>query len=284
MSGGGGGSSGPQEVNQTTSNIPKELMPYATQLLGKGAALTSTPYQAYQGQQVAGFSPLQNQAFQNIQGLQPSALTNQAAGLAGLGATSQFTGQNVQDYMSPYVENVLEQQKQSAIRDYGRSLPGLGSQAAAVGGLGGTRSALMQSEANRNLQNSLAGIEATGRQGAYDAARNQFNQQMGNLFQGAGALGNLGQQQFQQVAGINEALLGAGAMQQQQQQQAFNTAYNNWLAQQNDPYNKLNAMAGWIRGTPMNNQTNAVYQAPGSMAGQVAGLAGGLGHMFGALG
>jgi hypothetical protein len=284
MSGGGGGSNGPQEVNQTTSSIPKELMPYATQILGKGTALTNTPYQQYTGQQVAGFSPLQNQAFQNIQGLQTSGLTDQAAGMTGMGATNQFTGQNVQDYMSPYMQNVMEQQKQSAIRDYGRALPQLGTQAAQVGGLGGTRSALMQSEANRNLQNSLSGIEATGLQGAYDAARGQFNQQNQNLMQGASQLGNLGQQQFQQVAGINEALLGAGAMQQQQQQQAFNTSYNNWLAQQNDPYNKLNAMSGWLRGTPMNNQTNSVYQAPGSMAGQVAGLAGGLGHMFGALG
>jgi hypothetical protein len=282
MSGGGGG--GPTTSTNYNNSIPPELMPYATQVLGKATALTNTPYQGYTGQQQADFSPLQNQAFQNIQGLQPSALTNQAAGMAGMGATNQFTGQNVQDYMSPYVNNVIEQQKQSAIRDYGRSLPGLGSQAAAVGGLGGTRSALMQSEANRNLQNSLTGIEATGLQSAYDNARQQFNQQNQNLFTGANALGNLGQQQFQQVAGINTALLGAGALQQQQQQTALNTGYQNFLNQQNYPYSQLGFMSSLIRGTPTTQSQASLYQSPPTAAAQVAGMGLGLGSLFGVFG
>ena len=280
----GGGSSGPTTSTNYTNSIPPELMPYATQTLGKAQALTNTPYQQYTGQQTADFSPLQQQAFQNIQGLQPSSMTNQAAGMAGLGATNQFTGQNVQDYMSPYMQNVVEQQKQSAIRDYARQLPGLSSQAAGVGGLGGTRSALMQSEANRNLQNNLAGIEAQGTQSAYENARNQFNQQNQNLMQGAGMLGNLGQQQFQQVAGINTALLGAGALQQQQQQTALNTAYQNYLNQQNYPYSQLGFMSSLIRGTPTTQSQASMYQAAPSMAQQVAGMGLGLGSLFGALG
>jgi ABC-type transport system involved in Fe-S cluster assembly fused permease/ATPase subunit len=182
------------------------------------------------------------------------------------------------------MNNVVEQQKQSAIRDYGRSLPQLGSQAAALGGLGGTRSALMESEANRNLENNLAGIEATGRQGAYDAARNQFNQQNANLFQGANTLGNLGQQQFQQVAGINTALLGAGALQQQQQQTALNTGYQQYLNQQNYPYSQLGFMSSLIRGTPTTQSQAQLYQSPPTAAAQVAGMGLGLGSLFGALG
>ena len=280
----GGGSSGPQTSTNYTQSIAPELMPFATQTLGKAQALTNTPYQQYTGQQTADFSPMQNQAFYNIQGLQPSGLTNQAAGMAGMGATNQFTGQNVQDYMSPYAQNVMEQQKQSAIRDYGRALPQLGTQAAQVGGLGGTRSALMQSEANRNLQNNLSGIEATGLQGAYDSARNQFNQQNQNLMQGANQLGNLGQQQFQQVAGINTALLGAGALQQQQQQTALNTGYQSYLNQQNYPYSQLGFMSSLIHGTPTTQSQSSMYQSPPTTASQVAGMGLGLGSLFGALG
>ena len=153
-----------------------------------------------------------------------------------------------------------------------------------MGGLGGTRSALMQSEANRNLQNNLAGIEAQGTQSAYENARNQFNQQNQNLMQGAGMLGNLGQQQFQQVAGINTALLGAGALQQQQQQTALNTAYQNYLNQQNYPYSQLGFMSSLIRGTPTTQSQASMYQAAPSMAQQVAGMGLGLGSLFGALG
>lgn len=280
----GGGSSGPTTSTNYTNSIPPELMPYATQVLGKATALTSTPYQQYTGQQTADFSPLQTQAMQNIQQMQPSALTGQAAGMAGLGATNQFTGANVNQYMSPYMQDVVNQQQQGAIRDYARNLPQLGSQAAAVGGLGGTRSALMQSEANRNLQNTLAGIQAQGSQQAFQNAQGQFNQQNQNLLQGAGMLGNLGQQQFQQAAGIDTALLGAGSLQQQQQQTALNTAYQNFLNQQNYPYSQLGFMSSLIRGTPTTQSQASLYQAPGSMAGQVAGLGLGLGSLFGSLG
>ena len=100
----------------------------------------SNPYQTYQGQRLAGFTPLQQQAFQNIGGMQVSPQTGQATGLAGMaGVGGLGAGQGyaqmatdptaISAYMSPYMQNVVDYQKQQAIKDYSRALPGLGAQA-----------------------------------------------------------------------------------------------------------------------------------------------------------
>lgn len=80
----------------------------------------------------------------------------------------------MQQYMSPYMQSVVEQQKQSAIQDYQRQLPSVGAAAVRAGAKGGTREALVQAEAQRGLQQQLQGIEATGRQSAFEQARAGF--------------------------------------------------------------------------------------------------------------
>jgi len=288
----GGSQKAPSSSTVTQTNIPAELMPYATKVLGKAEALTSAPYLEYGGQRTAGFNPLQQQGYQGIQQMTPADQLNQATGFAGLGALraaqgpQDFTGENVQSYMSPYMRNVVEQQQLGAIRNYQRELPGLASVATKVGGLGGTRQALLQSEAQRNLQDRLAGIEASGTQAAYENAQQQFNAQqaMGlNYLQqqlgAAGILGDLGQRQYGQEMGINEALLRAGQEQRGIEQQYLDSQREAYAERQNYPYKNLAFMSDLIRGTPLTEASRSFYQAPGSLAGQVAGTALGLGAL-----
>ena len=85
--GGGGGGSQPRETVQTQTSIPEYARPYVERMLGKSEALTQTPYQAYGGERIAGFTPMQQQAFQGVQNMQPSqqlGTGTQMAGLAGL--------------------------------------------------------------------------------------------------------------------------------------------------------------------------------------------------------
>lgn len=288
----GGSQKAPSSSTVTQTNIPAELMPYATKVLGKAEALTSAPYLEYGGQRVAGYTPLQQQGYQGIQQMMPAQQLSQATGFAGLGALraaqgpQDFTGENVQSYMSPYMRNVVEQQQLGAIRNYQRELPGLASVATKVGGLGGTRQALLQSEAQRNLQDRLAGIEASGTQAAFENAQQQFNAQqaMGlNYLQqqlgAAGILGDLGQRQYGQEMGINEALLRAGQEQRGIEQQYLDSMREAYAERQNYPYKNLAFMSDLVRGTPLTEASRSFYQAPGSLAGQVAGTALGLGAL-----
>ena len=89
--------------------------------------------------------------------------------------SQKFGQQDAQDYMSPYQQNVTDFQKQEAVKDYSRQLPGMGAQASGAGAFGGTRHALIASEGQRNLQTQLGGIQAAGSQNAYQNAQQQFN-------------------------------------------------------------------------------------------------------------
>jgi hypothetical protein len=306
----GGGSPAPQQqpTNQTVTqtNLPAWAQPYSEQLLGQAQALTdvnTNPYQTYTGQRLADFTPMQQQAFSNIGNMGVSQQTGQATGLAGLaGLGSLGAGANYMDmatnpaatqaFMSPYQQNVTDWQKQQAIMDYGRALPGMGAQAAQAGAFGGSRQALQQSEAQRNLQNQLAGIQAQGSQAAFNAAQQaqQFGanlglQGYGQAGQLASTLGQLGQQQYGQQMGINAAQQQAGAQQQAMQQQGLTNAYQDFLNRQNYPYQQLAFMSDILHGTPTGGiTTSQQYQAAPSMANQIMGYglgAYGLSKMFG---
>lgn len=307
VGGGGGQQQQPQPTTttQTMSNLPAWAQPYSEQLLGKAQALTDTntnPYESYTGDRLAGFTPMQQQAFQNIGGMQVSPQTGQATGLAGLaGMGSLGAGANymnmatnpaaIQAFMSPYQQNVTDWQKQQAISDYGRQLPGLGAKAAQSGAFGGSRQALVESEAQRNLQNQLAGIQAQGSQNAFNAAQQaqQFGaglglQGYGQALQGANTLGQLGQQQYQQQMGINTAQQQAGAQQQAMNQQQLTNQYQDWLNRQNYPYQQLAFMSDILHGTPTGGvTTQQQYQATPSLWSNIGGLgqlAGGIGALY----
>ena len=67
-----------------SSSLSPWAGPYVTEMLGRGAALASMPYQAYMGPLTAGASPLQQQAFSGLAGLaMPSTLTGAGMGYGG---------------------------------------------------------------------------------------------------------------------------------------------------------------------------------------------------------
>jgi hypothetical protein len=87
----------------------------------------------------------------------------------------QYTGQNVSQYTSPYMQQVVDVQKQAALRDAQKQLVGANLASSRQGTYGGARNALMQSEADRNLQTQMGSIQATGSQQAFQNAQQQFN-------------------------------------------------------------------------------------------------------------
>ena len=295
----------PTETTTITSNIPDWAKEYATRLLGESEALSRRGYQAYDQPMLAGFNPLQTQAFKDIAGLTPAAQLSQATGFAGLAGLS---AQNplyrsafdqpggLGQYMSPYMQNVVEQQKQQAVQDYARQIPGMGAAAARAGARGGTREALMQSEAQRNLQGQLQGIQATGLQNAYQQASQQAARDaemraqyglagLGQQLSAAQTLGTLGQQQYQQAMGINQAQQAAGSQIQSQAQQDLANRYQQFLNAQQLPFQQLGFFSDILRGTPSSAAIQNRYQAPPSLAGTIGGLGlAGLGGMLGGFG
>ena len=127
-----------------------------------------------------------------------------------------YLGQNVSQYMSPYQQNVVDVQKAEAMRDAQKQLAGANLGSSRQGTYGGARNALMQAEANRNLQTQMGNIQATGSQNAFQNAQQQFNQQ--NQLQQAANAQNLQAQLGVQQLGAGQNMQAQLANQQTQQQ------------------------------------------------------------------
>jgi len=280
----------PTNTSQTTTTIPDYARPYVERMLGKTEALSNAPYQAYGGERIAGFTPLQQQAQQAAANLGPAqqlGVGTQMAGLAGLGAMG--AGQNYQNmatnpyamqaYMSPYVENALAPQMREAARQ--SAILGQQNQAQAVqrGAFGGSRSALIEAERQRNLQNQMGDIYGRGMQTAFEQARQaqQFGSTLGlqgmqTAGQMAGTLGQLGQTQFGQQQQAIQGQANLGQQQQALEQQRLAQQYQDFANQRQHPYTQLAFMSDMLRGLPLSQTAQTMYEAPPSMLSQVGGL------------
>jgi len=247
----GGGQSAAPTTQTTTAELPEWARPYAKNILAKGSALTDinqNPYQQYGGNRIAGFSPMQMQSYQNA---------------ANMDAGPQGFQEQVGQYMSPYMQNVVDVQKRGAIRDYQVGNTMQQAQATQAGAFGGGREAIQRAERERGLMGTLGNIQAQGSQAAYDQAANQFRQGI------------------QQNLGINQLQNQYGGQMQQQAQRPLDMAYQDFLNQQNYPYKQLGFMSDLVRGMPLGQKsTSSVYDQGPGMVQTLAGL-GGAAYGFG---
>ena len=84
---------------------------------------------------------------------------------------------NLQRFMSPYQQKVTDIEKREAIRQSQMMAARNQDAAAASGGLGGYREAIMQSERQRNLGTQLGDIQARGQQKAFENAQAQLERE-----------------------------------------------------------------------------------------------------------
>lgn len=267
-----GGDGGQPEKQTTVVDIPDWAKPYAKESLGKASALSATPYQAYGGERIAQFSPLQKQAFGQAGQQQVAGQVGFGSGLAGLAGTSSFQDPGTaQGYMSPYMQQVVDQQMSSAQRQADIAATQRGAQAVRAGAFGGSRQAIENAEAARALASQKGQIQATGLQSAFEAGQGQFNAEQAQRLNAAQALGQLGQQQFGQQMDITNQQATFGGQQRQATQDILSQQYQDFLNQQRAPYDQLSFMSSIIRGTPM-GQTTTMYQPPASTTSQLIGL------------
>jgi len=298
---GDGGSDAPSSTEQVVKQeLPDWAVPYAKQVLGKSSALGESPYQAYGGERTAQFTPLQQQAFQGAGAMAPSAATGQGINIAGQAAgqalgtsynpyqTGQFGAQAGQ-YMDPYMQNVVDIQQREAQRQADIARTQSGANAVKSGAFGGSRQAIVDAEAARNLALQKGDIQARGLQDAYTRGLNQFNtenqlreqsrqygaglglQGLQTALTGAGQLGALGSQQFSQGMDINKLQNTYGTQQQQQVQNILNQQYEDFLAQKKFPYQQLEFQSNLLRGTP-SGSTQTLYTPNPSTAQQIGAL------------
>ena len=337
---GGGGGGGGDTVSTQIVDLPEWATEYGKEGLATAQTLTNlekNPYKTYTGDRTAGFSGLQQTAMQNAYNMAPSTGTNAAMGLAGAAGlnalntqydpasfnvnqlqTGSFTQPGAASaYMNPYMQNVVDIEKREAQNQADIAGTSRSAQAVKAGAFGGSRQAVLEAEAERNLAQQMGDIQAKGSSAAYNQAMQQFNaeQQLGLTAQtgnqqqnleaqklveqsrqygagqgmqglqtaltGAGQLANIGQQQFGQEMSVNQLQNQYGAQQQALQQQGLDTQYQDFLNNQRYPYQQLEFMNSILRGTPMGTVQSMYQPAPSTIQnlGSLGMTAAGIGSL-----
>ena len=104
----------------------------------------------------------------------PERVSTDRLSAAQLGGPKEFTAQTAQQYMSPYMQNVVDVQKREAVRDAQLGQLQQNLAAARQGTYGGARQALLTGERERGLRTQLGDIQATGSEKAFGQAQQQF--------------------------------------------------------------------------------------------------------------
>lgn len=156
---------------------------------------------------------------------------------------------------------------QTAIQGAQAGLQGVGQQIAGGQlGLQGTQAGIAGQQAG--IQGAQAGMQGVGQA----VGAGQYGLQGAQTaISGAGQLGQLGQTQYAQEMGITDALQKYGALQQQQQQQQLDFAYQQYLAQQQYPYQQLSYMSDLLRGVPSAQSAQYTYMQQPAVAPQLLG-------------
>jgi hypothetical protein len=290
---GGGGGQQPTSTTQTTTTIPQYARPTVERMIGKAEAVSNEGYKPYGGERIAQFTPLQQQSFDAAGKLGPAAQIGQGSqfagisGLQGLGAGQQYAQQatspgSMNAYMSPFIQNALDPQMREAARRSAMEGQTQQAQAAQRGAFGGSRSALIEAERQRNLGQLQSDIYGKGMQTAFEQARQaqQFGADLGLRgaglgLQAAGTLGQLGQTQFGQEEASMRAKAAAGAQQQGREQQRLSQDYQDFMDEKNYEKQQLSFLSDILRGVPLSQSTYQTYQSPASFASQAAQLGAG---------
>ena len=259
-----GGSSKPRtETNIVQQQLPKEISPFVTEIAKEAQDLfkerVAEGYTPYTGQTIAPLTSQEEAAMTGIEGLVGTSrpLQEEALGVTRQQA-ERFTPETAQAYMSPYQRAVTDIEKREAGRQFDVAQQVRDAQAAGAGAssLMGTRSAILEAEAQRNQQQLLADIEAKGLQSAYQDAQRAFETQKARERGMAGDIARTGPAML--ASGIQEqgALQRIGEERRALGQSALDEAYFKFLEERQFPEQTLADYSGFIYGNPMAKLAN----------------------------
>ena len=254
-----------------TGTVAPGFEGYIKEMLDRSWGLSREGYQPYTGQRFAfetpdgkpGYSPLEQQAFTSLGGLGQYQAGQFNTGLGPVGS--------VQDYMNPFLQNVVDIQAREARRQADISRNTEQARLAQAGAYGGSRQAIMEAERQRNLGTQIGDIQAKGLMAAYDQAQKQRlgeatlgleGQRLGEASRQFGA-----QQDLRTFADQMKA----GTVQRGIAQEPLDFGYKEWSDAMNYPYKQLSFMRDIVSGMPINFvkgiKLNALYDFLGDDPG-----------------
>lgn len=262
----------PETGKQTTQMDPAQQAMYED-LYRRSQGIAAQPFVPYTGKRVAGFSPDQLRAFQATRGMFEAGQQYDPLGtLSQLGQqpTPGLLQADIGAYQSPYQQQVIDQTMADIQRQSDIAQQLAQSRAIKAGAFGGSRSALLETEATRPYIEQQARTSAALRQAGFEqaqrAAESDIERQMRDRQFQAGIQQQLLGEQYRSLG----LLGGIGGQQQLLQQRALDVPYGEFQRALQYPQQQFGLLSQAVRGTPSFGETSG-YQ-PSSLEGVTTAL------------
>jgi len=266
----GGGS----KQTSSTQVDPAQMAMYED-LYGRAKGIAQQPFVPYTGSRIAGFNPDQLRQFQATRGLFETGMQyDPLTGLQGLaqqqapqvGQVGSLLGADIGAYQSPYQQQVIDQTMADIQRESDIAQQLAQSRAIKAGAFGGSRSALLETEATRPYIEQKARTSAALRQAGFEQAQRAAEsdiarQQQMAMFapelelkaraQQAGLLGGVGSIQQQRLGQLGQI----GLQQQRLQQGALDVPYQEFQRALGYGPQQLGLLSQAVYGQPQNLAT-----------------------------
>jgi hypothetical protein len=244
---------------------------------GLAETIASRPYTPYPYQRVAGFTGDQKDAMSMLRSYAPTAMSR-AGQPFSVPRMIDSIGENgnVEDYMSPYIDQVLDR-TQGRIRQATDMAKQWQSNMSAhnAGAFGDARHGIADAQIEKEGQQQMADAAASGYQAAYDSAQNMRNTDINRMFD----VERMGGEQQRQLIEFIDSLYRSGSNQQSLDQQSMTLAYQDFLKQLGYPVEQYNMMTAALTQSPYGSQTSSSQPGP-SPAASILGTVLGIGSLF----
>ena len=220
-------------------------------LYNRAKGIAGQPFVPYTGARVAGFNPDQLQGFDATRSSFQDSMSYNPRGLLSDMGTQPL---NIQSFQNPYNTQVIDQSLSDLDRARQIRLQSDQDRAIGAGAFGGSRSALLEAETNRNFADAAARTSSNLRQSGYNNSLNAAMQDR-NFRSGiqSGLLGD----QYRNLG----LLSGIGTQQQGLQQAGMDAGYNEFLRALGYGPQQLGLLQGAVFGmTPSETQTSSNKQ------------------------
>ena len=253
------------KTGSTTTEMDPRMVAMYEDLYGTSKQIAKQPFVPYTGKRVSGFSPDQLRAFQATRGMFEAGQQYDPLGtLSQLGQqpTPGLLQADIGAYQSPYQQQVIDQTMADIQRESDIAQQLAQSRAIKAGAFGGSRSALLETEATRPYIEQKARTSAALRQAGFEqaqrAAESDIERQMRDRQFQAGIQQNLLGEQYRSLG----LLGGIGGQQQLLQQRALDVPYQEFGRALQYPQQQFGLLSQALRGTPSFGGT-AQYQPSG---------------------
>lgn len=237
----------------TTTTTDPAIAAMQTDLYNRAKGIAALPFTPYTGPRVAGFNPDQLAGFDATRNMFGQSMSfNPRGQLANMASG----GLDTQPFQNLYTEQVIDNAMADLNR--GRQLQIQSDQDAAIGrdAFGGSRSAVLEAETNRNFADRAGNLAANLRQ-------DSFNNSIANAFRNRDFQADINQGLLSDQYRNLGLLSGIGAQQQGLQQGAMDAGYNEFLRSLNYPKEQLNLLAQGLSALPNDGSTTQQYK-PGT--------------------